>query len=397
MPLFSPFAERTKPHVGISQTPPSQLEQIARLYNFPPALSGRGQCIGLLSFGGAVAAADAARAFRAQNAPAPDVRFRHLRSPSPIRNSHYDRELALDIQIAAGLAPGARIVAYLSSNDYHGWHDALATAIRDRDNRPSVLSLSWGDFEDRWNPTAMDGLTELFAEAAEAGITVCAASGDDGCARDAEGRFRVTFPSSSPFVLACGGTQLDSDGHELVWNVRNKSASGGGISAKIPRPNWQPRFTTPRASNSDFDGRQLPDVAALASHSHTVFVGNRYHYALGGTSAAAPLWAALIARLNEGLQQRGKPRVGFLNQRLYNDPRLQQAFRSITQGQNDPFTQTGHKARPGWNPCTGWGTPNAQKLLEALAANPAPGAHPDDFAFLELEKSKDNLQLIENR
>jgi kumamolisin len=398
MPLFSPFAERTKPRLLPPQTPPSQFEQITRVYNFPSTLSGGGQCIGLLSFGGALAPSDVARYFISQNAPTPDVHFRAVRSALNLnRNSFHDRELALDIQIAAGLAPGARIVAYLSSNDYQGWHDALATAIRDRDNRPSVLSLSWGDFEDHWNPIAMDGLNELLAEAAAAGITVCAASGDDGCARDAEGRFRVTFPASSPFVLACGGTQLDLDGYEAVWNVRNKSASGGGITAKIPRPNWQPRFPAQHASNSDFDGRQLPDVAALASHSYTVFAGNRYHHALGGTSAAAPLWAALIARVNEGLQQHGLPPVGFLNQRLYNDPHLQQAFRPITQGQNDPFTKNGHQARPGWNPCTGWGTPNAQKLLDALAAKPVPTAHRNDCAFPELDKSGNNLQLTGNR
>jgi kumamolisin len=211
----------------------------------------------------AVATSEAPRAF-AQNAfPAPDVLFRHLRAPSPIRNSYYARELALDIQIAAGLAPGARIVAYLSSNDDQGWEDALASAIRDRENRPSVLSLSWGAFEEQWHPAAIERLNELFAEAAESGITICAASGDDGCARDAEGRFRVTFPASSPLVLACGGTQLDAGGYEAVWHVRNKSASGGGVSAKFHRPDWQPRLQRPRVASSRVVGRRLRDVGEI--------------------------------------------------------------------------------------------------------------------------------------
>jgi kumamolisin len=350
----------------------SAIERIADHYHFPRNLSGKGECIGILAFGGGIAPSDLHRYFRELHGNVPDLRFEGPTSGNqPNLNSQHDRELALDIEIAGALAPGARIVIYFATNDEKGWIDALSRAIHDDENKPSVLSISWGALENWWRNDTITVLSQLFEEAATLGITICAASGDDGCAMDGHGHCRVTFPASSPLVLACGGSSLLADGEEVVWNVRNKSASGGGISDMLNRPDWQPpRAPSPAPSrhNPNFDGRQLPDVAGVASMNFSVYVGGSYHNGAGGTSAVAPLWSALVARLNEGLKQRGVPRLGYFNPLLYKDRLIQNTFRDIAIGHNDPFGRKGYEAGSGWDPCTGWGSPNGERLLEALSS-----------------------------
>jgi kumamolisin len=348
-------------------------EQMSERYRFPRGLSGKGESIGILTFGGAVSPSDLARYFHQQIGRVPDLRFESVGANDlPNQDSRYDTEVTLDIQLAGGLAPGALIVTYFAPNNEHGWVDALDRAIHDERNHPSVLSISWGATEDLWQRATLHTLNDLFREAAGRGITICAASGDDGCAQDSAGYCRVTFPASSPFVLACGGTSAAADHREVVWNIRNQSASGGGISDVLPRPDWQSpvsvlRTPVPRRRNPSFDGRQLPDVAGLASHAYAVYVGGRYQNRIGGTSAVAPIWSALVARLNEGLRSRGLPRVGHLHPLLYQDRSIQETFSDITSGHNDPFGKNGYQAGLGWNPCTGWGTPNGADLLRALA------------------------------
>jgi len=352
----------------------SSIERIANHYRFPRDLSGKGECIGILAFGGGIALSDLHRYFQQLHGNVPDLRFQGVTSVNqPNLNSQHDRELALDIEIAGGLAPGARIVVYFATNDEKGWVGALSRAIHDDENKPSILSISWGAFEDWWGRNTIKVMTQLFEEAASLGITICAASGDDGCAMDGDGHCRVTFPASSPLVLACGGSSLLADDEEIVWNVRNKSASGGGISDVVNRPDWQSSPSalasspSPSRHNPNFDGRQLPDVAGAASTTFSVYVGGCYHNGAGGTSAVAPLWSALVARLNESLRRRGLPRVGCFNPLLYNDRLIQNTFRDITIGHNDPFGRKGYEARPGWTPCTGWGSPDGERLLRELS------------------------------
>lgn len=367
--------ELGRPLDATQQIARSAIAGVADRYRFPPHLTGKGECIGILAFGGRPSSFDLTRFFEQETGIVPDLRVVNLIPANcPNRNSQYDAETALDIQIAGALAPGARIVVYFCANDEKGWLDAVSHTIHDPENQPSVLSISWGAAEDRWHIETMEKLNELLAEAARRGITVCAATGDDGCATDLDGYCQVTFPASSPFVLACGGTSAASGGNEVVWNVRNASASGGGISDRILRPAWQPPLAEvlvppfPCRRYPAFDGRQLPDVSGLASHSYGVYVGAAYRNSAGGTSAVAPLWSALVACLNEGLRKRGLPRLGHFHPRLYGDRAIQQTFRSITSGHNDPFGTNGYCARPGWNFCAGWGTPDGIRLLEALGS-----------------------------
>jgi len=352
----------------------SSVAVLAEHYRFPPSLTGKGECIGILAFGGGARYSELVRFFERETGIVPELRFKNS-SPAnqSNRNSHHDAETMLDIQVAGALAPGARIVTYFADNHENGWIDGLSRAIHDEENRPSVLSISWGATEDWWKLKTIQTLNELFETAAGLGITICAASGDDGCGTDLDGHCRVTFPASSPFVLACGGTASTPVNGEVVWNVKNASASGGGISDRVPRPNWQPKFNEvfssrlPSRRDPAFDGRQLPDVSGPAGYSYNVYVNGIYRNSVGGTSAVAPLWSALIARLNEGLRSRGLPPLGHFHPRLYRERSIQQTFHRIIAGHNDPFGNKGYQAGPGWNFCSGWGSPDGVKLLEALS------------------------------
>jgi kumamolisin len=162
-------------------------------------------------------------------------------------------------------------------------------------------------------------------------------------------------------VLACGGTRLESSGgkitKEVVWNAGSgNGASGGGVSETFPLPAFQAKAGVPVSVNpSKYKGRGVPDVSGDADPAtgYQVLVDGR-NAVYGGTSAVAPLWAALLARINEKL---GKP-IGFVNTALYSS----NALRDITSGNNGAYT-----AAKGWDACTGLGSPNGQQLLTVLS------------------------------
>lgn len=204
------------------------------------------------------------------------------------------------------------------------------------------------------------------------GVTICVAAGDHG-ADDTDSpspQVTVDFPASSPHVLACGGTHLEANSGsisvETVWNTQDGWATGGGVSEAFPLPDWQAGAKVPPSVNpGGKQGRGVPDVAgdADANTGYIVAVDGSQG-ASGGTSAVAPLWAALIAQLNQGL---GKP-VGFVNPLLYQSPANSRGFRDVTQGNNGSFSSDKkfYSAGPGWDACTGWGSPNGTELLKAL-------------------------------
>jgi len=214
----------------------------------------------------------------------------------------------------------------------------------------------------------MQAMDQAFQAAAALGITVCCAAGDNGSSDGVnDGKAHVDFPASSPFALACGGTRLESANNavtsEVVWNDNSAtSATGGGISDVFDLPTWQAGANVPPSKNPGGRvGRGLPDVAGDADPQtgYQVHVDGQ-DVVFGGTSAVAPLWAGLIALIN---QQRGKP-VGYLNPILYqNYAQLAQAnaLRDVTSGNNGDYS-----AGPGWDACTGLGTPDGAKLLAAL-------------------------------
>jgi kumamolisin len=217
-------------------------------------------------------------------------------------------------------------------------------------------------------------VNQAFESAAAKGITICCAAGDDGSKDQVQQGAHVDFPASSPYVLGVGGTKLVSSASgaspqtissEVVWNetLQGYGATGGGVSAVFTKPTYQNAVNVPSSTNPPHNiGRGVPDVAAVADPVTGVVVmhiDGKHLEPIGGTSASAPMWAALIARINEGL---GK-NCGFLNTLLYSQQSLRDTFHDITSGNNGAY-----KASSGWDACTGFGSPDGAALLQALSS-----------------------------
>ena len=330
--------------------------QVAEIYSFPTDVDGSGETIGILELGGGFTTSDIQQYFQSQNITPPQVVAVSVDggANSPTNPSGADSEVMLDIEVAASVATAARIAVYFTPNTDQGFIDALTTAIHDTTNHPSVISISWGGPESSWTQQAMTSLDDACQSAAALGISITVACGDNGSTDGvSDGANHVDFPASSPHVLACGGTKITVSGttltNEVVWNdaAQNGGASGGGVSTVFALPTWQQNANVSGATKGG-SGRGLPDVAgdAAPATGYSIEVDGQTEV-VGGTSAVAPLWAGLIALLNQKL---GKP-VGFLNPQIY--PLLgSTAFRDITQGTNGAYN-----AGVGWDACTGLGSP----------------------------------------
>jgi kumamolisin len=339
--------------------------QVAQLYNFPTDATGAGQTIGIVELGGGYQTSDLQQYFSNQGLNPPNIVAVSVdgATSSPGDPNGPDGEVMLDIEVAASVAAGATIAMYFAPNTDQGFLDAITTAIHDTTNNPSVLSISWGSSESNWTQQAMQAFDQAFQSAAALGITVTVASGDNGSSDGvSDNANHVDFPSSSPHVLACGGTRLaTSNGSltgETVWNdMPQGGATGGGVSAVFALPDYQTNFNVPPPSNNS-GGRGVPDVSGDADpqSGYQIQVDGEPGI-FGGTSAVAPLWAGLIALMNQKLGQS----VGFLNPKLYSTA-VAQAMRDITNGNNGAFT-----AGPGWDACTGLGSPNGVPLAAVLS------------------------------
>src|SRR5579875_422276 len=349
-------------------TPP----QLGQLYDFPSGLDGSGQCIALIELGGGYKDQDLTTYFQQLGITKTQVVRVSVdggqNSPAGDPNSA-DGEVALDIEIAGSLAPGARVAVYFAPNTDQGFIDAITQAIHDTTNKPSVISISWGGPESTWTAQAMQTMDQAFQTAASLGISVCCAAGDNGSSDGvSDQKAHVDFPASSSFALGCGGTRVTSANNQLtdevVWNetANGDGATGGGVSDTFALPTWQENAHVPPSINDNKHvGRGVPDVAGNADPQtgYQVYVDSQ-QVTFGGTSAVAPLWAALITRIN---QKRGQA-VGYLNPYLYQNYQQlsqNQAFHDITSGNNGGYT-----AGPGWDACTGLGSPDGAKLLQAL-------------------------------
>ena len=331
--------------------------EVAKLYNFPPNVNGAGQVIGLIELGGGFRPADIRQYFEAQGMQAPLVRAvtvdQAKNRPSTPRSA--DAEVMLDIEVAGSVAPGAMLVVYFAPNTSRGFQDALSMAVHDQLRGPRVISISWGAAEVDWTNQSMQSFDDVAQEAAMLGISITVASGDSGSSDGlTDGQNHVDFPASCSHVLACGGTQLRSKNGmisgEIAWNDGTQGgASGGGYSTVFARPAWQ-------VSNVGQPGRGVPDVAGNADPEtgYNVLVDGQ-HDVIGGTSAVAPLWAGLIALLNQKLQTR----VGYINPSIYRAAESN-CFHDITVGNNGAFS-----CAKGWDAVTGLGSPIGVQLLQS--------------------------------
>ncbi len=352
-----------RPAVAVAQS--FLPRQVAEIYSFPTDVDGSGETIGILELGGGFTTTDIQQYFQNQNITPPQVVAVSVDggTNSPTNPSGADSEVMLDIEVAASVAPAAKIAVYFTPNTDQGFIDALTTAIHDTTNHPSVISISWGGPESSWTQQAMTALDDACQSAAALGVSITVACGDSGSTDGvSDGANHVDFPASSPHVLACGGTKITVNGtkliHEVVWNdeAQNGGATGGGVSTVFALPTWQQNANVSGATNGG-NGRGVPDVAgdAAPETGYSIEVDGQTEV-VGGTSAVAPLWGGLIALLNQKL---GKP-VGFLNPQIY--PLLgSAAFRDITRGSNGAY-----KAGVGWDACTGLGSPVGTTLATKL-------------------------------
>jgi kumamolisin len=346
--------------------------QVAQAYDFPAGTTGSGQTIGILELSGGYSASDLTTYFNNLGIKTPTVTAVSVdgATNSPTGDAAGpDGEVELDIEVSGAVAPSARIAVYFTPNTDQGFLDALTTAVHDTTLKPAVVSISWGGPESSWTQQALTAFNSACEDASTIGVTILVASGDDGSSDGvSSGTPTVDFPASSPYVLACGGTKLTLSGttisSEQAWNELSsgEGATGGGVSEVFALPSYQQSAGVPKAPNG-FVGRGVPDVAGDADpeSGYNVLVDGQ-QTVIGGTSAVAPMWAGLLARINQSL---GK-NVGYLNPLLYTK-NVEATLHDISAGSNGTYS-----AGPGWDACTGLGTPNGAALLAALSGPTAP-------------------------
>jgi kumamolisin len=359
--------------------------QVASLYQFPAGTDGTGQTVAIIELGGGYSAADLNAYFASLGLPVPSVTAVGVDGASNIAGQDpqgADGEVLLDIEVAGAVAPGARQVVYFAPNTDQGFVDAVTTAVHAQPT-PAAVSISWGGPESSWTAQSMNALDQAFADGVALGVTVTVAAGDNGSSDGvSDGQPHTDFPAASPHTLACGGTSLHADPStgvitaETVWNDgAGGGATGGGISRTFSLPAWQATAGVP-ASPAGTAGRGVPDVAGNADPvtGYRVLVDGQ-QTVIGGTSAVAPLMAALAARLAQAVGEQ----LGLLQTALYSGVRPGQSvtdIRDITAGSNGAYS-----AGPGWDACTGLGVPIGSALLSALLSTPrpmAPGPAPDE-------------------
>lgn len=404
--------------------------ELARGYGCSRELDGDGECVAVMALGGVPDAADLHGFARAFDLPPPRVELVPLTPLGACADDPRHRlETTMGLQWLAAVAPRARIVVYLIDPGLVAdpWAEFLFAVLSDRSRRPSVAVTSWSAPARQYY--AVHGRAHfagLLDQAALAGITVIAASGDwgayDGFPSAGPGRDLCadlgphdTFPGAEPRVLSVGGTQVTglSPWREVAWSAPvspalraaiglGELAGGGGVSAQVPVPDYQ-RACLPASFSRGPDapaslptGRVQPDVALMAwgpdaadpagprPGAYACLFDGAPRDDAGGTSVAAPIWAALVARINQARVRAGRARLGWLHPRLYRASAATPGLlRDITEGRTDitlPIAGPdgarewrrlpGYQAGPGFDPAAGLGVPHVPRLEALLASSP---------------------------
>lgn len=296
-------------------------------------------------------------------------------------------EAALDVEDLVGLAPGANVLVYQGPNTGQGAFDTYAAIVNQ--DRAKVVSTSWGSCE---NPAFMSSLqaeNTLFQEAAAQGQTVLAASGDNGAQDCGPGSSSaaVDDPASQPYVTGVGGTSLSSIApvSETAWNSNwgaGSGAGGGGVSEIWAAPSYQSPFvrsqTSTTCGSAGYVCREVPDVSADADiNTGYAIIYQGSWFVFGGTSAATPTWAALMALGDATSACRAHP-IGFANGALYAAAGSAYAadFNDVTAGDNSFGGVNGFSAGPGYDMATGLGSPKGSALMSAMCGFTAPAPTP---------------------
>jgi len=380
-PQASPHFRMAKPEAAqVSYTPP----EVADIYQFPAGTDGTGQTIGIIELGGGFSTTDLNSYFSSLGIPVPSVTAVGVDGASNVPDqapNGADGEVLLDIEVAGSVAPGAAQLVYFAPNTDQGFVDAVTNAVQ-AEPTPAAVSISWGGPESSWTAQSMTALDGAIADGVALGVTVTVAAGDNGSGDGvSDGEPHTDFPASSPHALACGGTSLQADPSagtvtsETVWNDGSQGgATGGGVSETFGLPAWQATAGVP-VNPAGNTGRGVPDVAGNADPAtgYQVLVDGQ-DSVIGGTSAVAPLWAALTARLVQSLGTR----LGLLQSDLYAGAEPGEpvaGLRDITSGNNGAYS-----AGPGWDACSGLGVPVGTALLATLSGTSTASGSPGEGA-----------------
>lgn len=336
--------------------------QVATAYNFPLS-NGYGVCVGIIEYGGGYTTQNLTSSFGRiglSNPKTVDIDVNGATN-NPT-DSSASPEVMLDIYVCGGVVPNAKLAIYFAPNTI--FEDPINTAIHDKVNSPSVLSISWAGGETEWSSSAIAAVEAVFAQAVILGITICVSSGDQGSSYANSNTKQVLYPASSYYVVGVGGTTLTLSSsmrlNEVAW-----SGSGGGVSTVFSLPSYQTGLsikTYPSLTSSSLAVRGVPDVSANADPNtgYQFYWGSQNTYSqYGGTSAAAPLIAGLIAQL---IQLTGR-RIGMANTLFYANT---SAFYDVTSGNNAYGSVSGYTATNGWDAVTGLGVPIGSNIFRLV-------------------------------
>jgi hypothetical protein len=359
-------------------------------------LTGTGQELGLFEADGFYASDIAAYAAAAgdgrANIPIQTVLLDGYNGTPTTGTDSGNPEVSLDIEMAMSMAPGLTKIVVYEGNPNEFLQNDILNSMLSGSATVKTLSSSWG-----WTGGPSRTTATIFTNMAAVGQSFFNAAGDSdafttgaGSVNGVDNSSLGNEPSSCPIITTVGGTTLTMSGtgaaysSETVWNwnydakTREYVGSSGGISSYYAIPSWQTNINmAARGGSASF--RNIPDVALTADE---VFVdyGNGTSAELGGTSCAAPLWAAFMALVNEQAAALGKPPMGFLNPALYSlaaGPGYGACFHDVTTGSNTwPSSPDLFYATNGYDLCTGLGTPNGASLINALAGPLGLGVSP---------------------
>ncbi|AYC41530.1 S53 family peptidase [Streptomyces griseorubiginosus] len=320
-------------------------------YNVSGTYTGSGQKIALIEFDG----------FQQSNITKYDTNY-GLGSPTPTVSKvdggsgalgDGQVEVELDIEVLHAIAPKAGVTVFEGPNSDAGEVDTYQAIV---DSGIPTTSISWGAAESARTTSNINAVDAVFKAGAAQGLGFYAASGDDGSDDAGDGGTSVDYPASDPYVTGVGGTKLtvtsaNAFSKEVAW-----SGGGGGKSSVFKIPSWQ--TAVQKSAGGGF--RQVPDVSAHANPSPGVSIYSQGSWSsVGGTSAAAPEWAAFAALYNQQAAAAGKANLGFANPALYAANGT--GFHDITSGSNGAYS-----AATGWDFTTGWGSYNAATLATKL-------------------------------
>ena len=364
---------------------------VAQLYQ--QGYQGEGMTIGVAEFGDSYNPQDLANYAACVGIAPPHVQ--NIDVDGHLAAGTGQGEAIMDLELIAGLAPKAQILDYQTDGQSNSFAQSMVDVFNRvaEDHKVQVLSVSYGTFESAFSSSEQAAINKSLRTLAAEGISVFISSGDCGAFTQRLPHIAaVAFPASAVYATAVGGTHLqvnDSNVRtsETVWSAgdnlplcSNNWGSGGGVSENtdFKRPAWQVGTGT----TTSYDGalthvfirpldfvntveapnglRQVPDVAAAAYPNIAIYYKGAW-VASGGTSAAAPIWAAGALLVNQALQQKGKPALGGVPEfySLANHPGNFHPYNDITIGDNLFYSAT-----KGWDYTTGWGSPNFNDILQ---------------------------------